>query len=152
MKLAVYVTADGDGAFLQNNISMAEHLQKAQPYMVYSPLAEHLTRLVALREPTQVPSQPRAQSCIRDYIPCEVSTYPITQSLNIIFRQLLAIHQALYPSIKCRYRRWLCCWRESMGLWQLAYVHIHLRIHPSFVLRRSMIRWVTGRVSRKSVG
>ena len=54
----MYVTADGDRAFLQYNISMAEHVKRSSPHMVHLPLAEHLTRPVVLREPTDVLSQP----------------------------------------------------------------------------------------------
>ena len=54
MELAVYVTADGDRTLLQLNISLAGHVKRPWPHMVYLPLAEHLTRPVVLREPTEV--------------------------------------------------------------------------------------------------
>ena len=105
---------------------------------LYVPLAEHLTRPVVLRGPTEVLRQP-VRSYVGEYVPPNCPTYPITQSLHVVLRQLLAIHQAFYPSIKCWYRCRLCCWREPVWLWQFAYVHIHLRIHTRFNLKRSKI-------------
>ena len=54
----MYVTADGDRAFLQQDISMTGHLKQIWLSIVYVPLVGHLTRPVALREPTQVQRQP----------------------------------------------------------------------------------------------
>lgn len=108
---------------------------------MYVPLAERWTRPAALHEPTQVVGQPWSPICVRSFVLRDLSTYPVTKPLNIILRQLLAVHQAFYPTIKGWYRRWLCRGRESVWLRQFANVHIHLRIHSRFEVSDRLNWW-----------
>lgn len=65
-----------------------------------SPLAVRSTRLAGLLEPEYIESVLSLYDILED----GEGAYPVAQSLNIALRQLLAIHEVLYPSVQSRDR------------------------------------------------
>ena len=87
MELTVYITTNGDRAFLY-----IHQLQVFLPCPHNLLLAAHWTLLVALLLPAR-----RYYSVIKLSLG---ASYSVAQAQDIIFRKLFAAHQVLYPPIQ----------------------------------------------------